>query len=90
MGGPSSSRRRVPALFVDHTQQLELRPKGLFAQTLAQLVRPHDHNAQPAAARNLLPAEVVRAGLVAHSRNQHLPRFSATIPSGFTATPLRL
>ena len=77
MGDPWSSRRQAPVLLIDHTQQLESRPKGLFAQTLAQLVRPNDHNAQPATGHNLLPAEVVRAGLVALSHNQYLPRFSA-------------
>ena len=74
----------APPSFMDHLQQLELRAEGLIARTLAGLIPPHDHNAHQAPGRNILPDEVVRAGLVALSRHQIIrssrPRFPAGLP----------
>ena len=71
----------APTSFVDHLQQLALRPEGLIARTLVQPMPPHDHNAHQSPGRKMLPARVFRAGLVALSRQQIFrsfrPRFRA-------------
>ena len=82
----------TPSSFIGHLQQLELRLKGLIAQTLVQLLPPHDHDAHQALGRNMLSPEVVRAGLVALSRHQIFrssrPRFPAGIPRCCAGLPV--
>lgn len=72
----------APPSFMDRLPQLELRPEGLIAQTLLQLMPPHDHNAHQAPPVNILRIEVVRAGLVALSRHQVIPRLRPRFPAG--------
>ena len=73
--------RTLPS-FIDQMQQLEFRPKGLIAQPLVQLMRPQEHNAHHEPERNLMPAEVVRAGLVALSRDHIFRNSRPRFPAG--------
>ena len=71
----------APSSFIDHLQQLDLRPEGLITPTLVQPMPPDDHNALQAAGRDMLPTEGDCAGLVALSRHRIFrslrPRFPA-------------
>ena len=72
----------TPPSYIYQMQQLEFRLKGLIAQPLVQLMRPHEHNAHQAPQCNLLLAEVVRAGLVALSRDHIFRSFRPRFPAG--------
>ena len=74
----------TPSSFIDHLQQVELRPEGLNTQTLVHLMPLNDHTALQVPGRNVLPAELASAGLVALSRHpifrSSRPRFPAGSP----------
>ena len=59
----------TPSSFIDHLQQVELRPEGLNTQTLVHQMPLNDHTALQVPGRNVLPAELASAGLVALSRH---------------------
>ena len=52
---------------IDQPQQFQPQPEGLIVPTLVQSMPSQDHDAHQAPGRNMVPSEVVRAGLIALS-----------------------